>query len=529
MAVSEEKKQPQKRTEITEEQPVKKARKSVAKKSEEKAENPMESTVETKFRANSENNKKKILFVSSEAAPFITTGGLGEVTGALPKALYQANSELDVRIIIPLYEEIVAKFSDKLEFLTKMYVDLSWRHQYCGVYTANVNGVIYYFIDNEYYFKRADCYGFFDDGERFAFFGKAVLEIIEAIDFIPDIIHTHDWQSALVNIYLRTTHAWNEKFKDIKTIFTIHNIEYQGRYTLAILHDIFDIPYHFKDKVEFDGQINLMKGAIMCSDIISTVSPNYAKEIHDSYYAYGLSPIINMQTSKMRGILNGIDIESYNPETDAKIFKNYTADDISGKMENKLHLQNKLNLPPDESIPMVAMITRLVRHKGIDLVVGAMHKLAKLPVQFVILGKGDREYELQLESFAETYPDKVRAVIKFDNEMSRKIYAAADMLLVPSKFEPCGITQMIASRYGTVPLVRETGGLKDSIIPYETGNGIGFTFYDYVSDNIVDVIDRALSVYTDNETWGSLVNKVINWDFSWENSAKEYLKMYNEL
>lgn len=529
MAEIEEKKQPQKRPKKIEDQPVKRTRKSVATKSEEKAAKSMETITETKSKADSGKNKKQILFVSSEAAPFITTGGLGEVIGALPKALHQADPGLDVRIIIPLYEEVVSKFSDKLEFLTKMYVDLSWRHQYCGVYTANVNGVTYYFIDNEYYFKRADCYGFFDDGERFAFFGKAVLAIIEAIGFIPDIIHTHDWQSALVNIYLRTTHAWNEKFRDTKTIFTIHNIEYQGRYTLAILHDIFDIPYHFKDIVEFDGQINLMKGAIMCSDIISTVSPTYAKEIHDSYYAYGLSRIINIQTSKMRGILNGIDTESYNPETDIKIYQSYNADDISGKIENKLHLQNKLNLPADESIPMVVMITRLVRHKGIDLVVGAMNKLVTLPIQFVILGKGDREYELQLESFAESYPDKVRAVIKFDNEMSRKIYAAADMLLVPSKFEPCGITQMIASRYGAVPLVRETGGLKDSIIPYETGNGIGFTFYDYVSDNIVDVIERALNVYNDSEKWNALVNKVIRWDFSWENSAKEYIKMYKEL
>jgi len=476
---------------------------------------------------------KKILFVSSEAAPFITTGGLGEVIGALPKALYGEADNIDVRIIIPFYEQIMNKFTEQLEFVGKTYVDLGWRHQYCGIYTAKVENVIYYFIDNEYYFKRADCYGFFDDGERFAFFGKAVLDILETLDYVPDIIHTHDWQSALVSIYLRTTYSWKDELKNIKTIFTIHNMEYQGRYNMSILHDIFDIPQDFKKILEFDGEINLMKGAMMCSDIISTVSPSYAKEIHDYHYAYGLDPIVNMQSTRIRGILNGIDVNSYNPATDEIIDekRRYDSDSIDKKVENKLYLQNRLYLPEAGDIPMICIITRLVRHKGIDLLVGAIDELAELPMQFVLLGKGEREYELLFESFQERYPDKIRAVIDFNNELSRLMYAAADMMIMPSKFEPCGITQMIASRYGTVPIVRETGGLKDSIKPYdiESDTGNGFTFIDYESEKLIDAIKRAIDVYNSKDEWRKLTGRVINWDFSWKQSAKEYLKMYDEL
>ena len=474
---------------------------------------------------------KKILFVSSEAAPFVTTGGLGEVIGALPKNLCAADDKIDVRIIIPLYEEIMSKFQDRIEFIGKIYVDLGWRHQYCGIFSAKEGGVKYYFIDNEYYFKRADCYGHFDDGERFAFFGKAVLEILEVIDFIPDIIHTHDWQSAAASIYLRTTYSGKEEFKNIKTIFTIHNIEYQGKYSMSILEDIFAIPFEYKNILEFDGAINLMKGAMMCSDIISTVSPTYSREIHDFRYAHGLDPIINLQTEKIRGILNGIDTESYNPATDTKILSNYDSCSINKKLENKLQLQMVMDLPQDDQIPVIAIITRLVKHKGIDLIVGAMNELIHLPAQFVLLGKGEREYELLFESFMERFPDKIGVKIGYDNEAARKIYAGADMLLMPSKFEPCGIAQMIASRYGAVPIVRETGGLKDSIIPYETdgGKGNGFVFTDYMSDSITEVVSRACAVYNNKGKWAELVKRVMSWDFSWEQSAKEYIKMYNEL
>ena len=481
--------------------------------------------------AEAKEKKKKILFVSSEAAPFITTGGLGEVIGALPKALYDAADDVDVRIVMPFYEEIMTKFKGNIELVGKTYVDLGWRHQYCGIYTSKIENVNYYFIDNEYYFKRADCYGFFDDGERFAFFGKAVLDILETIDFIPDILHTHDWQSALVSVYLRTTYSSKPEFKDIKTIFTIHNIEYQGKYNMSILYDIFDIPYDYKKVLEFDGEINLMKGAMMCSDIISTVSPSYAKEIHDFHYSYGLDPIVNMQSTRIRGILNGIDINSYNPVTDENIHKCFDVDSIDKKVENKLNLQDKLYLPKDKDIPMICIITRLVRHKGIDLLVGAMNEFVELPLQFVLLGKGDREFELVFESFQERYPDKIRAIIDFDNQLSRMIYASSDIAIMPSKFEPCGITQMIASRYGTVPIVRETGGLKDSIVPYdaESDGGNGFLFAEYESEKVVEIIKKVIDVYNNKEEWSKLVNRVINWDFSWKKSAEEYLKMYDEL
>ena len=476
---------------------------------------------------------KKILFVASEAAPFIITGGLGEVIGALPKNIYKAEKDADVRIVIPLYEEIAVKFKDILEFFGEIYVDLGWRHQYCGIFTAKIGDVLYYFIDNEYYFKRGGCYGYFDDGERFAFFGKAVLDILETIDFIPDIIHAHDWQSALVPVYLRTTYSYKEEFKNIRTVFTVHNIEYQGKFNMAILEDIFDISYEYKSIVEFDGMINLMKGAMMCADIISTVSPTYAKEIHDYRFAHGLDPVINMQTGKIRGILNGIDTESYNPQTDPKIFANYDAESIDKKSKNKLQLQTIMDLPKNDNIPVIAIVTRLVGHKGIDLIAGAMNEIIKLPLQFVVLGSGDREYELQFELFRERFPDKVRVHLGFSPELARRIYAGADIFLMPSKFEPCGLSQMIAARYGAVPVVRETGGLKDSIIPYESGEsgekGIGFVFSDYTCEAITEVINRAFVLYNDKEKWSGLVKRAMEWDFSWEASAKEYIKMYEEL
>jgi starch synthase len=481
--------------------------------------------------AKPKNLKKKILFVSSEAAPFMTTGGLGEVVGALPKNLYKADNNFDVRIVIPLYEEIAHRFSDRLEFVGRIFVSLGWRHQYCGIFKAEEAGVVYYFIDNEYYFKRADCYGHFDDGERFAFFGKAVLEILEVVGFIPDIIHAHDWQSSLTPVYLKTNYSGKKEFKNIKTVFTVHNIEYQGKYAMSILEDVFDISYAHRELLEFDGAINLMKAAMMCADIISTVSKTYSQEIRDPGIAHGLDPIINMQSHKIRGILNGIDTDSYNPATDSKISVNYDADCPEKKIRNKLQLQTVMNIQTDENIPVVAIVSRLVSHKGIDLLAGAMKELVNLPMQFVLVGKGDREYELAFEAFDERYAKKVGVRIGYDNEISRKTFAGADMVIMPSRTEPCGIVQMIASRYGAVPIVRETGGLKDSIIPYETdgGCGNGFTFYDCTSGNIVEAISRALAVYGDKEKWAQLVKRVMNWDFSWEQSAKEYIKMYNDL
>jgi starch synthase len=472
-------------------------------------------------------DKMKVLYVTSEAAPFITTGGLGEVAGSLPKALKEKYGDnIDIRIIMPLYQNIWDRSG--LELVCKITVPLAWREQYCAVFQQIANDVIYYFIDNEYYFKRGDCYGHYDDGERFAYFSKAVLSILSAVNFIPDIIHINDWQSALIPVYLKTKYL-NEEFKNIKTILTIHNIEYQGVYDLDIAEDVFELYDEEKSIVEFNGAINILKGAMETCDIISTVSESYSKEIFDDYYAHGLASIINKNTSKVKGILNGIDTEYYNPETDMALFENYSKENIEIKYSNKSSLQMMSGLPVDKDVPVIAIISRLVKHKGIDLIIGGIEDVLKERVQFIILGKGDRSYELKFKALQEKYHDKISVRIDFNSNLARKLYAGADFLLMPSISEPCGIAQMIASRYGTVPIVRETGGLKDSIKDYGTGIGNGFTFYEQTSEAMVDAVKRALSVYRDKDGFRKLVQAVISTDFTWERSAKEYFNMYKNL
>ena len=468
----------------------------------------------------------KILFAASEGLPFIQTGGLGDVIGALPKSLASADPDADIRVVMPLYESIDR--SD-LEFINSIYVSLSWRNQYCGIFSKTADGVTYYFIDNEYYFKRVGCYGHYDDGERFAFFSKAVLSILPVVDFRPDIIHAHDWQTALIPIYLKTLFSLNDYYRDIKSVFTIHNIEYQGKYDMAILGDVFDLPGYDAHIVEYDDCINLMKGALECADIISTVSPSYAEEIKNPYYSHGLSPVILRNSGKLLGILNGIDINFYNPAIDKDIFKRYNIKSIDKKVENKKELQKMLGLPVNANIPMISIISRLVSHKGIDIVAEAAENLLYNNIQLVILGKGDRDYEMFFENLQRRYPDKVVAYIAFEPKIAKKIYAASDMFLMPSKSEPCGLAQMIASRYGTVPIVRETGGLRDSIHDCTLGEGNGFTFIDYTADNISNAVNRALHLYYDKKNWNNLIAEVMNTDFSWNNSAAEYLKMYRSL
>ena len=470
----------------------------------------------------------KILYVASEGVPFIATGGMGEVIGALPRAL-EDESSLEVRVVMPLYQQISEQHMEQLTYLGYTYIPLSWRNQYCGVFKAEANGVTYYFIDNEYYFKRADCYGHYDDGERFAFFCKAVLSILPMIDFWPDIIHCHDWQSALVPVYLRTIFAQNDRYQNIRSIFTIHNIEYQGKYDLAILSDVFDLPPYDACFVEYDGCINLMKGAIECADIVSTVSPTYAQEIFSPFYSHGLTPIIERNSDKITGILNGIDTNFYNPAIDKALFKPYNVDSMEDKYENKAKLQEMVGLPVDKTIPVIAVISRLVSHKGIDLVAGAAEELLHQNIQLIILGKGDQGYEDYFRNLQYRHQDKVVAWIEYNPEVSRKIYAGADIFLMPSKSEPCGLAQMIASRYGTVPVVRETGGLKDSIRDCTLGEGNGFTFVDYSAYNVVNAVGRALALYYDKKNWNNLMREVMNVDFSWNNSAKEYLKLYDRL
>ncbi|HHZ00144.1 MAG TPA: glycogen synthase, partial [Tissierellia bacterium] len=439
-------------------------------------------------------SKLKVLYAVSEAAPFIATGGLGEVAGSLPQALAERyGDEIDMRIILPLYQGIGDRTG--FEFVGKTTVPLAWRQQYCGVYKKLVNKVTYYFIDNEYYFKRSECYGHFDDGERFAFFSKAILFILPMLGFMPDIIHANDWQTALIPIYLTTKYSSYEGYRDIKTIITIHNIEYQGVFDLKIAEDVFDIHGKEKSIVEFKGAINLLKGALETAHIISTVSESYSREIFDNFHAKGLAEIIQKNSSKIRGILNGIDTEKYNPENDDEIFESYNSKTLEKKYLNKKNLQSLTGLPQDRDIPLIGIISRLVKHKGFDLIINSMEEILKEKVQFIILGKGDRGYERFFEYLQESYKDKIYVRIGFDSNFAKKIYAGADLFLMPSISEPCGIAQMIASRYGTVPVVRETGGLKDSIKDASLGEGNGFTFTDESPEALCQAVKRALRVY----------------------------------
>lgn len=472
--------------------------------------------------------KKKVIFVGSEAAPFIATGGLADVLGSLPKALAKRGN-VEASVIIPLYGNISSEYRKNFEFITNFNVSVGWRWQYAGVFKYSLNGVNFYFIDNEYYFKReGNIYGFYDDGERFAFFSRAALDLIAWLNIYPDVLHCNDWHTAASIIYLKGMYYGNEKFRRIKTVFSIHNIEYQGVFGMDTYTDLFGFPDSLKQFVEFDGAVNLMKGAIEMTDVVSTVSPTYAEEIKNSYYAHGLENIINRNAYKLCGILNGIDTDYYNPETDKFLFANYSVNDLSGKKICKAELQKMLGLPVREDVPMIAIISRLVSHKGIDLVKGVIESLLSQDVQVVILGKGETSYENFFSHIASCYKGKCAAVIAFNQDLSRKIYSGADIFLMPSKMEPCGLAQMISSRYGTVPVVRETGGLNDSIKPYTGESGNGFTFHDYNAHDMLYVINEAIRTYYDKNAWETLVKRVMTTDFSWRNQAGEYEKIYNK-
>ncbi len=468
--------------------------------------------------------KKKILFVASEAAPFIATGGLAEVIGSLSKALAK-EERYDVRVMIPLYQDIKKEYRKEFKFIGNIFVPLSWRNQYCGIFEYEANNVKFYFLDNEYYFKRPGCYGYYDDGERFAFFCRGVMEVLSFIGFYPDVLHCHDWQAALAALYLKTIYCYRPEYQYIRALFTIHNIEYQGKYSLDILEDLFGISNRYRNLVEYDRCINLMKGAIECCERFSTVSPTYAGEIKDPYYSHGLDPIIRRNEFKLCGILNGIDPDYYNPETDSSLFYHYSAENPAPKEKCKEELQRMLNLPVKADTPIIAMISRLVSHKGLDLVKEVIEQVLRDDVQFILLGTGDSAYENYFSDLARRYQGKVVSIISFNADLSRKIYSGADIFLMPSKSEPCGLSQMIASRYGTVSIVRETGGLRDSITPYGAG-GNGFTFRDYSAHDMLYVINEALEAYHNGEEWTKLVKKAMNTDFSWSTSAKYYEGIY---
>ncbi|MCQ2476381.1 MAG: glycogen synthase GlgA [Clostridia bacterium] len=470
----------------------------------------------------------KVLYAASEALPFAASGGLADVAGSLPAALRK--KKVNCRVIMPLYGTISDELRSTMTFITSIMVPVSWRRQYCGIFEAKANGVTYYLLDNEYYFKRNMLYGHYDDGERFAFFARAVLEVLPYIDFKPDIIHCNDWQTALIPVYYSTFYAAKEGYTGIKTVFTIHNIQYQGIYGSEILGDVFGLGEEHISLVDFGGNINLMKGAIECAHKVTTVSNTYAQEILDPWFSHGLHPILKDRSSKLSGILNGIDVDGYNPETDKNIFYNYSAKDFSGKAKNKAALQELFGLPVKPDTPVISIISRLVSHKGFDLVKRILYDLVdSSDVQVIILGSGDWEYEAFFKEIAARYPDKVGLRLGFIPDMARKIYAGSDLFLMPSKSEPCGLSQMVALRYGTLPIVRETGGLKDTITDSGDGKGNGFTFKSYDAFDMLNAIQRAIAAYNDKDLRKVLVERALKCDNSWGKSAKEYISLYNSI
>jgi len=479
--------------------------------------------------------KKKILMVGGEVMPFAATGGLGDVLGSLPAAIKaEMGEEADVRLVMPLYSTVKEEYRKMMTLENVFTVDLAWRKQYCGVFSLEKDGVIIYFIDNEYYFKRPEMYGNFDDGERYAYFCKAVMQMMPRLGFYPDVLHAHDWQSALSVVYLKTEYKDVPEYKNMRAVYTIHNIAYQGKYDMGILSDVFGIDYKYASIMCYDGCINLMKGAIVCADRVTTVSPTYAKEIKYPEHSEGLHYILRENNYKLSGILNGIDYVYYNPEKDTAIEKGYSSKKLAGKAACKKALQKECGLPERADVPVISIITRLAGHKGLDLVERIMESVvAENDVQLVILGKGEERYENYFRYLDTKYPDKVKALITYDRDLSKRIYAGADVFVMPSKSEPCGLAQMIASRYGTVPVTRETGGLYDSIKGYYELDGEiygnGFTFANYSEAELKDRILAALGLYSDGDKWTRLVKKIMNVDFSWNISAKKYIEMYENL
>lgn len=469
----------------------------------------------------------KVLFATSEAYPFAMSGGLADVAGALPKALRKRF--VGCRIILPLYGTISEEMRQKMTFVCNITVPVAWRRQYCGVFEAHVDGVIYYFIDNQYYFKRDSLYGYFDDAERYAFFSRAVLEVIPHIGFTPDIIHCNDWQTALIPVYLDAFYKQNELYQNMKTVFTIHNIQYQGKYGYDLYNDVVGLPIERFGIVQYENCINFMKGAIQCADKITTVSPTYSREILDPYYSHGLDGILKEFTYKLCGIVNGIDVDVYNPETDPLIYKSFTAEDMSGKAVNKAELQKEMGLPVRDDVPVIGIVTRLVKHKGLDLVKHVFEELLQADLQFAILGSGEWEFETFFYEMAQKYPEKVGLKLGFKPQLAHRIYAGADIFLMPSQSEPCGLAQMVALRYGTIPIVRETGGLNDTIKDSDDGKGNGFTFANYNAHEMKDTIYRAIDGFRNREGWKILQKRAMLCDNSWKTSANAYIGLYKEI
>lgn len=476
--------------------------------------------------------KMQIVFASAECAPFVKTGGLGDVAGSLPAALVHAGAE--VIVMVPKYATIKDEYKAQMEHFSDFYVSLGWRNEYCGLEKLEHDGVTYMFIDNERYFARDYPYGFFDDGERFAFFSKAITESLQHLPagFECDILHCNDWQTALAPVFLREFYQGLPLYDRVKTVFSIHNVAFQGQFSDTVMEDILGVAHipAAASQLRCDAcSINYMLGALHYADAITTVSPTYAGEIQTPEFGEGLDGVLRERSYALQGILNGIDVAGFDPATDKRIAANYTIDDRSGKAVCKAKLQEELGLEVRDDRPLMVMVTRLTRQKGMDLVMYALDRILSGGVQVAVLGTGDRDYEDGLRYFQDKYPGTMAARIEFDPALSQRMYAAADMFLMPSKFEPCGLSQIIAMRYGTLPIVRETGGLKDTVIPYNefTGEGTGFSFSNFNGDEMGDAVFRAARLFWDNrEAWNQLVTQAMSQDFSWTRSADKYLDLY---
>ena len=476
---------------------------------------------------------RKILFVGAEVMPFAATGGLGDVLGSLPTALKKEyKDDIDIRVVMPLYDAVKPEWRNQMKLEAVFNLQLSWRNLYCGVLSLVKDDVTYYFIDNEYYFKRGALYGYDDEAERYAFFCKAAVEMLGVLNYYPDVLHAHDWQAALTLPYLNFQYRWRREYQNIKTVFTIHNIEYQGQFPHDVLGYVFGFDY--SDYFEYSGCVNLMKCAIEMANMVTTVSPKYSEEIKGDQYSHGLAPILRNNAHKLTGILNGIDYKYYNPETDKEIYMNFGSGELDKKVENKAELQRSLGLPERKDVPLVAIISRLASHKGLDLIREVAYGLVdNNDVQLVVLGKGEAQYEEFFRELERNRNDKVRALIMYDRDLSKRIYAAADIFLMPSKSEPCGLSQMIASRYGAIPVVRETGGLYDSIKGYWLLNGTilgnGFTFANYYAGELYERTTAALELYHNKELYSKFAKKIMDTDFSWGISARKYYMLYERM
>ena len=474
----------------------------------------------------------KILYVAAEAVPFAKTGGLADVAGSLPKAL-KADG-VDVRVIMPKFGKIPEAYRNAMEHVYDGELPVAWRKKYVGLDKYELDGVTYYFVDNEEYFNREGFYGYDDDAERFSFFSRAVLDLLPAMDFWPDVIHTNDWHAGLVNVFLKLKHMGDARYERIKTVYTIHNLKYQGVFPKDVMPDVLglDWKYFNNGDLEFYDAVNFMKGGIIYADAITTVSKTYAKEIQYPYFGEHLDGLLRSREQDLSGIVNGIDYSVYNPRTDKYIFETYDEESLDRKLDNKIALQKSLGLPERRNVPLIAIVSRLVEPKGMDLVVRMMDEILQHEdIQLVVLGTGEKRYEDWFKGLAWRYPKKVSVNIYFSNELAQRIYAGADIFLMPSNYEPCGIGQLVALRYGTIPVVRQTGGLKDTVQQYNkyTQEGNGFVFENYNAHEMMYALKRALSFYGSYEIWHKIQFNAVQADYSWKRSAKEYEALYERL